>query len=251
MPMNTLDTTAPSLRVSNLSHYYGRVCALDNVGFSLEAGQFLALLGPNGAGKSTLFSLLTRLLQPSSGSIELFGYPLRQSPGQALRRMGVVFQQSTLDLDLTVAQNLSYHGAIQGMGRREVRQRMAVELERLELAHRANDKVRELNGGHRRRVEIARALLHSPRLLLLDEATSGLDLETRRSLFSHIQTLCRDDGIAVLWTTHLIEELGDDDDTLVLNRGSIIARGSIRQLLAQHKAPDFSTLLLQLTGEQA
>ncbi len=111
------------------------------------------------------------------------------TPSPPRLRMGVVFQQSTLDLDLTVAQNLSYHGAIQGLGRREVKQRMAVELERFDLAHRANDKVRELNGGHRRRVEIARALLHSPRLLLLDEATSGLDLETRRSLFSHIQTL--------------------------------------------------------------
>lgn len=249
--MTTPNDTSPSLRVSNLCHHYGQVCALDDVSFTLEAGHFLALLGPNGAGKSTLFSLLTRLLQPSSGLIELFGHPLHQSPGQALRQLGVVFQQSTLDLDLTVAQNLSYHGAIQGLGRREVKQRMAVELERLDLAHRAGDKVRELNGGHRRRVEIARALLHSPRLLLLDEATSGLDLETRRSLFSHIQTLCRDEGLAVLWTTHLIEELSGDDNTLVLNRGSIIARGSIEQLLAQHKATDFSTLLLQLTGDHA
>lgn len=249
--MKAPSDTAAAIEVENLSHYYGDTCALDDLSFRLDTGCFLALLGPNGAGKSTLFSLLTRLLQPSSGSICLAGHALGQSPGKALRHVGVVFQQSTLDLDLSVAQNLAYHGAIQGMARREVKQRMTLELERFDLAHRANDKVRTLNGGHRRRVEIARALLHRPKLLLLDEATAGLDLETRDKLYRYIRRLCRDEGIAVLWTTHLIEELGDEDDTLLLHQGRSIARGTIRELKEQHNATDFSSLLLQLTGAPA
>ena len=184
--------TAPTpIVIENLRHQYGAKVALDDVGFELQQGAFLALLGPNGAGKTTLFSLLTRLLVPRSGRIELFGENLARAPRQALRQVGVVFQQPTLDLDLTVAQNLAYHGALQGMSRREVRERMAEELGRFDLQSRANDRVRTLNGGHRRRVEIARALLHRPRLLLLDEASAGLDVETRTSLYRHVRQRSR------------------------------------------------------------
>ncbi|MBQ0713222.1 MAG: ATP-binding cassette domain-containing protein [Porticoccus sp.] len=242
--------TELAVNVQNTSYYYGRDCALNNINFTLKSGQFLALLGANGAGKTTLFSLLTRLLQSPSGSIELFGHHLQASPGKALQQMGIVFQQSTLDLDLTVAQNLAYHGALHGLSSRKTKQRMAVELQRFDLSNRAGDKVRELNGGHRRRLEIARALLHSPRLLLLDEATVGLDIETRQNINKHIRQLCIDENIAVLWTTHLIEELGPGDDILILNQGDIIARGSGQQLMEQHHVPDMTTLVIQLTGLQ-
>lgn len=243
--------TSPTVRVTDLGYDYGRGPALAEVSFELHAGDFLALLGPNGAGKSTLFALLTRLLRPATGAIELFGHSLQHSPGHALGQMGVVFQQPTLDLDLSVAQNLSYHGAIQGLGRRQVKARMDEELERFDLSHRANDKVRALNGGHRRRVEIARALLHQPRLLLLDEATAGLDLPTRSSLYQHVRGLCRERGMAVLWTTHLVEELQAEDDTLILHRGKPVARGPIGELQRQHGAADFTELLLTLAGSNA
>lgn len=232
-----------AIKLEQVSYYYGDHCALDSVSFELQYGQFIALLGANGAGKTTIFSLLTRLLQPASGSISLCGHALQKASGKALQQLGVVFQQSTLDLDLTVMQNLAYHGALHGMSSHAVRQRAAIELARFDLAARANDKVRALNGGHRRRLEIARALLHQPKLLLLDEATVGLDMATRQSLYQHVRELCNSDNIAVLWTTHLIEELQPADELLILNRGHIVARGAADQLLSQHQSTDMASLL--------
>jgi ABC-2 type transport system ATP-binding protein len=237
--------------VRGLNHHYGSRAALSDVSFELAAGAFLALLGPNGAGKTTLFSLLTRLLAAPAGTIELFGHDLRREAQRAMRTLGVVFQQPTLDLDLSVAQNLSYHGALQGMPPAEVRRRSVEELERFQLADRRNDRVRDLNGGHRRRVEIARALLHQPRLLLLDEASAGLDLETRRALYAHVRGLCRERGTAVLWTTHLVEELDASDETLVLHRGELVARGSLETLRAQQGGVSAEDAILALTRRSA
>ena len=241
----------PAIRVHGLSHYYGDKAALADIGFTLDAGAFLALLGPNGAGKTTLFSLLTRLLSAPADTIELFGHDLRREPQAGMRTLGVVFQQPTLDLDLTVAQNLAYHGALQGMAPRLVRERAEEELARFSLADRRNDRVRELNGGHRRRVEIARALLHRPRLLLLDEASAGLDLETRQALYRHVRGLCDERGTAVLWTTHLVEELARDDDTMILHRGRVVARGSLSELVAARGVASANDMLLDLTGSAA
>jgi len=255
LPPDSTDSAAaevaPAICVRGLSHRYGPKVALDDVSFELPAGGFTALLGPNGAGKTTLFSLLTRLLRAPAGSIRLFDHDLASEPGRAMQTLGVVFQQSTLDLDLSVAQNLAYHGALQGMTPREVRGRTRDELARFGLDDRADDRVRDLNGGHRRRVEIARALLHRPRLLLLDEASAGLDLETRSSLYAHVRDLCRTRGTAVLWTTHLVEELSSADETLVLHRGSIIARGTLDALMADRGSASANDLLLDLTRSPA
>ena len=149
--------------------------------------------------------------------------------------MGVVFQQPTLDLDLTVAQNLRYFAGLHGSAR-DAERRIAVELERLDLSERRGDKVRRLSG-YRRRVEVARALLHRPALLLLDEPTVGLDVPTRRSLVEHVHALARDDGIAVLWATHLIDEIAPDDEVIVLHRGRIRAAGSVGDVNAAAAAP--------------
>lgn len=248
----TLETSAEAaIRVDSLTHRYGAKVALDDVSFELPSGAFVALLGPNGAGKTTLFSLLTRLLAVTPGSIELFGHDLRRAPAAGLKALGVVFQQPTLDLDLSVAQNLAYHGALQGMAPGIVKTRMMEELERFQLQDRIDDRVRDLNGGHRRRVEIARALLHRPRLLLLDEASAGLDLETRQALYTHVRGLCEERGTAVLWTTHLVEELSTGDETLILHRGEIVARGTINSLMAQHDCESANELLLSLTRSAA
>jgi ABC-2 type transport system ATP-binding protein len=235
-----------AIHVSDLSHSYGRTRALDSVGFELASGAFLALLGPNGAGKTTIFSLLTRLLAAPPGTIRLFGHDLHREARAAMSTLGVVFQQPTLDLDLTVAQNLAYHGALQGMPPQDVRRRSVEELERFALADRRDDRVRDLNGGHRRRVEIARALLHQPRLLLLDEASAGLDLETRRALYQHVRGLCAERGTAVLWTTHLVEELGEDDEALLLHRGRIVAHGSLREMRAAQGGVSAEDAILEL-----
>lgn len=249
--MSSTPDGTPAIRVRDLHHHYGSKAALRGISFELPAGAFLALLGPNGAGKTTLFSLLTRLLPAPEGSIELLGHDLRSAPGEGLRALGVVFQQPTLDLDLTVAQNLAYHGALQGMAPAMVRERMREELARFQLQDRADDRVRSLNGGHRRRVEIARALLHQPSVLLLDEASAGLDHETRRALYRHVRSLCRDRGTAVLWTTHLVEELDNDDETLVLHQGAIVARGSLAALKQAQGSASAGDMLLALTGTAA
>lgn len=222
-----------ALQVHGLSFAYGPRRALDEIAFAVPAGRFAALLGPNGAGKSTLIALLTRLYDLQQGDIEVGGCGLRRQPRLALRQMGVVFQQSTLDLDLSVEQNLRYHAALHGLPRALAASRIDQELARQQLQERRHDKVRTLNGGHRRRVEIARALLHRPRLLLLDEASVGLDPAARQALNAHVRQLCRDEGLAVLWTTHLLDEVRSDDQLLVLDRGRLVAQGDAAAVSAE------------------
>lgn len=243
--------THSALSIKNLSYYYGERCALNELSVDIAEGVFFGLLGPNGAGKTTLMSLLTRLLKPASGEITVFNYALNKQPNQAMRNIGVVFQQSTLDFDLSVAQNLAYHGALHGIAPKEVRIRIHQELTRFDLADRQHERVRNLNGGHRRRVELARALLHRPKLLLLDEASAGLDIDTRASLNRHLRHLCRDEGIAALWTTHLIEEIHEDDQLLILNGGHSLAQGQVQTLLSEHDAKNLPALFSQLTRPAA
>jgi len=215
----------PALEVTDLSFRYGKKEALQSVSFRIMPGEFCALLGPNGAGKSTLFALLTRLFVARQGRIAVMGEDLQNNPRAALARMGVVFQQMTLDLDLSVARNLAYFGALHGLSGRETALRAGAVLERLDMAERAREKARNLNGGHRRRLEIARALMHRPRLLLLDEPTVGLDARSRAAITAHVHALARDDGIAVLWATHLVDEVAPEDTALILHQGEILQTG--------------------------
>ena len=198
---------AKALLVENLSFAYGAKKALDQVSFSVSPGECTILLGPNGAGKSTLFSLITRLYDAREGRIALCGFDIKRQSLQALARLGVVFQQTTLDPDLSVTQNLRYHAALHGIGRKAADLRIQEELERLAMFERRGEKVRQLNGGHKRRVEIARALLHKPSLLLLDEPTVGLDMPSRQVIVDHVHALAKEQGLAVLWATHLIDEI--------------------------------------------
>jgi ABC-2 type transport system ATP-binding protein len=247
--MTHLPTRTPALAINGVSYAFGDRKALDEVSFTVEPGRFTALLGPNGAGKSTLFALATRLLNIPQGTIEVFGTDLGRTPGAALRRMGIVFQQPTLDLDLTVAQNLRYFASLHGIPRREADRRMEAELTRLDMAERAGEKVRALNGGHRRRAEIARALLHRPALLLLDEPTVGLDLPTRKRLIDHVHALCRDDGMAALWATHLIDEIDPaTDNVIILHRGRVQAAGAVADVLAAGGTSNLGGAVTVLTG---
>ncbi|ROQ45138.1 ABC-2 type transport system ATP-binding protein [Marinobacter sp. 3-2] len=237
-----------TIEASNLSFRYGDKPVLREVSFVLTSGRFHALLGPNGAGKSTLFGLLTRLLALQQGDIRLGGQSLKKQPAEAMRKIGVVFQQNALDLDLTVRQNLQYHAALHGLSRKEARTRGDRELERFNLLDRANDAVRQLNGGHRRRVEIARALLHEPSLLLLDEPTVGLDVASRKALNEHVRTLCEEDGLTVLWATHLIEEVRTDDRVLILHQGQLLADGNGQAICEAEGTRDLAETFHSLTG---
>ena len=238
----------PILDVRDLNFVYGKRQALHKVNFVLNRGEFHALLGPNGAGKSTLFSLISRLFALQDGEILLNGNNLRQSPAQALRQIGMVFQQSTLDLDLSVAQNLHYHAALQGIPTQLRQQRIELELQRLEMADRIDTRVRQLNGGHRRRVEIARALIHQPSLLLLDEATVGLDTRSRREINRHVRRLCAERGVTVLWATHLIEEIEAEDTVTLLHQGKVLATASSAQIIRDSGEPDLVQAFESLTA---
>lgn len=218
------------LSIEAVSHRYGARQALSEVSFSVPAGDFCVLLGPNGAGKSTLFGLLTRLLKLQRGAIRWHDTALST---RMLAEVGVVFQALTLDLDLTVQQNLDYFGALFGLPARLRRARIHEELERLGMAERAGEKVRALNGGHRRRVEIARALLHNPSLLLLDEPTVGLDAPARRSLVDYVHRLSRERGLTVLWATHLFDEVEVGQDRIaLLSQGKLSACDRAEKLLS-------------------
>lgn len=225
------------LRVQNVTYRYGAKTALDDVSFALAPGRFCALLGPNGAGKSTLFSLLTRLLVTRQGTIHVAGHDIARHPRAALGKIGVVFQQQTLDLDMSVAQNLRYFAALQGLSGRAAQRSIAAALDRLAMRERAGEKARSLNGGHRRRMEIARALIHDPQVLLLDEPTVGLDTSSRQAITDHVHHLAGE-GLTVLWATHLVDEIRPDDDVVVLHKGRVLTHDSAAAIAGQGSLVD-------------
>ena len=236
-----------ALEINGVSFAYGRKKALDEVSFTVDSGECSMFLGPNGAGKSTLFSLITRLYDTRHGSIRLCGFDIKKESRKALAQLGVVFQQTTLDLDLTVMQNLRYHTALHGIARKLANQRIQEELERLNMFERRKEKVRQLNGGHKRRVEIARALLHQPKLLLLDEPTVGLDVPSRQGIVEHVHSLASDKGLAVLWATHLIDEIYPQDHLIVIHQGQVKAKGPVDKVLQETGAENINAAFSLLT----
>jgi ABC-2 type transport system ATP-binding protein len=240
-----------ALELRGVSFSYTKRQVLDDIHFVLEPGQFCVLLGINGAGKTTLFSLVTRLFVSRSGSIEIYGYDLRDETRKALAQLGVVFQQPTLDLDLTLMQNLRYHCALQGLRTGELKRHMQAALEEIGLADRANDRVRQLSGGQRRRVELARALLHRPRLLLADEPTVGLDIHSRQAILQQVRNRCREQGIGVLWATHLVDEVELEDRLVVLHGGRVLAQGSAMQIMRETDTDSVKQAFNKLTQSEA
>jgi ABC-2 type transport system ATP-binding protein len=244
-------TSAPAFAVEGLGHRFGQRRVLNGVSFAIEPGEFTVLLGLNGAGKTTLFSLATRLYAQAEGAIRIFGMDIRNRALDCLRLLGVVFQQPTLDLDLSLEQNLYYHCALHGLSHREAAGRIAGEVERVGLTEQRREKCRRLSGGQRRRVEIARALLHRPRLLLLDEPTVGLDIASRQFLLDHVRQLCREEGLAALWATHLIDEVGEGARVVVLHRGEVRAVGDAARLIGETGAPSMRAAFEALVAEGA
>ena len=246
MPANNAQGAA-ALDVAAVSHSYGRKRALNNVSFTIAPGSFTVLLGLNGAGKTTLFSLISHLYDTRQGTIRIFGHDIVRAPGEALRRLGIVFQARTLDLDLTVRQNLSYHAALHGIAQREAKQRIAAVLDEVEMGGRLDDKAHSLSGGQMRRVEIARALLHEPPLLLLDEATVGLDVQSRAGILANIRRLVATRGISVFWATHLIDEIEPSDDVVVLSQGTLVAKGIVSNVVDETGTKDIGQAFARLS----
>ena len=238
-----------ALEVDGVSHSFGLRIALDDVSLSVPERKICGLLGLNGAGKTTLFSLITRLYDNATGSIKVCDFDVRRAPTQALQRLGVVFQNRALDPALSVMQNMIYNAALHGLPRRLARERAVAALERVRMADRAGDKVSRLSGGQQRRVEIARALLHEPRLLLLDEPTVGLDVEARQDIVNHVRQLVCEDGLAVLWATHLINEIDQGDTAVVLHEGKVLASGPVRQIVKSARAKNLPDAFNSLTAD--
>lgn len=215
--------TTAALETSRLVHRYGERTALAGLDLEVFAGEIFALLGPNGGGKTTLFRLLSTLIPIQSGSARVLGYDVATQTADVRRRIGVVFQAPSLDKKLTVAENLHHQGHLYGMSGGALRRRADEMLSRLGLAERRRDLVESLSGGLRRRVELAKGLLHHPRLLLLDEPSTGLDPGARSDLWDYLQQIRRDDGVTVVMTTHLLEEADKADRLAILNAGSLVA----------------------------
>ena len=241
-------THTPALEVDRISHRYGARIALNNVSLTVRQSSFTVLLGLNGAGKSTLFSLITRLYAIRSGQIRIFGHDITGEPGAALSMLGVVFQSRALDIDISVRQNLMYHAALHGIARKRADELIAQVLDRVAMTERSRDRVGNLSIGQMRRVEIARALLHQPRLLLLDEPTVGLDIKARADILAHVRRLSIDQGIGVLWATHLIDEAGASDDVVVLHKGSVLADGALGDVVGKSGAADLGDAFNRLTA---
>ena len=236
------------LRTTGLTKRYGTRTALQALSLHLAAGQFVALLGPNGAGKSTLFQVLTGLFAADEGDVEVAGISLRQHAARALRHIGVVFQQQALDLDLSVRRNLRFQADLQGLPRALADERIAAGAEQFGLGADLDRAARELSGGNRRKVELVRALLHSPGLLLMDEATVGLDPKSRRDLLAGLYGEVRRRGLTVLWATHWVEEAQAADRVLVLHKGALLADGSPQAVAQALGGPTLEEAFVQATA---
>jgi ABC-2 type transport system ATP-binding protein len=223
----------PAVRVRDLTYAYRKRTALSDLSFAVAAGEIFGFLGPNGGGKSTLFRILATLTPPQNGEVEILGEALPERAATVRRRIGVVFQSPSLDLQLRVDENLRHHGNLYGLRGAELRRRIDQQLERFDLTSRRRDKATELSGGLRRRVELAKALLPEPELLLLDEPSTGLDPGARRELWDTLESLRDQERVTVLLTTHFMEE-GDRCDRLaLLDRGHLVAEGTPENLKSE------------------
>jgi ABC-2 type transport system ATP-binding protein len=240
--------TAPFLSLTEVSKSYGNKQALRGVTLQVNAGEVVGLLGPNGAGKSTLFQICAGLFAADSGSVALFGQDYRDVPSAILRRIGVVFQSRSLDADISVRANLRFLGGLFGLWGAELRNRIASVAETLEITDLLALPVRELSGGNQRRVEIARALLSRPDLLLLDEPSTGLDPASRQRLVATVRDLARTEGKAILWSTHIAEEVENAARIVLLVDGRVVEDAPPAALRQQTGGKTLTDAYIALTG---
>lgn len=239
---------APVLEITNLRKSYGKVEAVRGVSLRLAPGEIVGLLGPNGAGKSTLFQIAAGLFVPDGGEVKLFGLDYRRNSSEILRRLGVVFQSRSVDLDMTVFANLAFHGNLFGLSGKLLRERIAEATALLEIENLVKKTVRTLSGGNQRRVEIARALLNQPDLLLMDEPTVGLDPVMRQLVVGHMQKVRESRGTSILWSTHLVEEVAHADRITVMRAGLVVAEDTPTGLCDATGAADLTGAYIALTG---
>lgn len=238
----------PVIDFASVGKFYGTTRALDGVSFSMREGEIVGLLGPNGAGKSTLFQIASGLFAPDAGSVAVFGQDYRTTSTDILRRLGVVFQSRSLDLDMTTRANLRFHGQLFGLSGRKLATRIDEVARLLDVADLLDRLVRTLSGGNQRRVEIARALLNEPQLLLMDEPSVGLDTTARLALVDHVRRIRDAHGTSILWATHLVDEVDKADRIVLLDKGRISHQGTPTEIRAAAGAGTLSDAYVALTG---
>lgn len=224
---------AAAIVVENLRHSYGERTALNGVSFDVREGEIFALLGPNGSGKTTLFRILSTLMLPSGGTATINGFDAARQPDAVRGSIGVVFQASSADVKLTAAENLWHQGHLYGLRGAALRERIREMLQRVGLADRAKEKVETFSGGMKRRVELAKGLMHRPGVLLLDEPTTGLDPGARRDLWQYLEELRSRENVSVIVTTHLMEEAEHCDRLAILSAGQVVALGTPEALRSE------------------
>ena len=238
------------IEVKNVSKHFGDVKAVDNISFSVEKGKIFAFLGPNGAGKTTTIKMLTTLLDPSSGTIELNGYNVVSKPDATRHSFGIVFQDPSIDTELTAYENMQFHAVLYGIKSSTYGPRIKELLELVELWDRKDDLVKDFSGGMKRRLEIARGLLHHPKVLFLDEPTLGLDPQTRNHIWSYILNLNKKEDLTVFFTTHYMEEADKvADEVSIIDHGKIISHGTPNELKQRTNSKTLEDAFLALTGK--
>jgi len=237
------------IEVHDLVKNYGDFCAVNHISFSVPAGKIFGFLGPNGAGKTTTIKMLTTVLAPTSGTVNVNGHDPSREQKKVRRSFGIVFQDPSLDDELTAQENMDLHGILYGVPSAERAKRISMLLEFVGLQDRRKSLVKTFSGGMKRRLEVARALLHRPQILFLDEPTIGLDPQTRNSIWSHIQRLSADEGVTVFFTTHYMEEADRvADDVAVIDHGKIVAQGAPSELKENTKSATLEDAFIALTG---
>jgi ABC-2 type transport system ATP-binding protein len=239
------------IEVKNLLKQFGDFTAVDHISFEVKKGEIFAFLGPNGAGKSTTIKMLTTLLRPTSGTITLDGHNPAGDPEEVRRSFGIVFQDPSLDDELTAKENMEFHGVLYGVPSKLRKQRIEELMKFVELWDRRDSLVKEFSGGMKRRLEIARGLLHHPKVIFLDEPTLGLDPQTRNHMWTYLQDLNKKEGVTVFFTTHYMEEAARIAQRIaIIDHGKIIAAGSAADLTKQTQTASLEEAFLKLTGSE-
>ncbi|MDD5750454.1 MAG: ATP-binding cassette domain-containing protein [Candidatus Pacebacteria bacterium] len=237
------------IEVENLTKSFGKITAVNNISFEVGKGDIFAFLGPNGAGKSTTIKMLTTLLEPTSGQIKVAGFDVCHDEDDARHSFGIVFQDPSLDEDLTAYENMDLHGVLYGINKKERKERVESLLKFVELWDRHKDLVKHFSGGMKRRLEIARGLLHHPKILFLDEPTIGLDPQTRNHIWSYIKDMNQKEQMTIFFTTHYMEEAQRVAKNIaVIDNGTIVAQGTPEELLSKTNSQSLEDAFLALTG---
>jgi len=239
------------IEVKSLSKSFGEIHAVKDITFSVRTGEVFAFLGPNGAGKSTTIKMLTTLLQPTHGQITLNGYDTVKDSDNVRKSFGIIFQDPSIDEDLTAYENMEFHGVLYHVPREVMKTRIEELMKVTELWERRNDLVKHFSGGMKRRLEIARGLLHHPKVLFLDEPTVGLDPQTRNHIWAHIKELNKKEGITVFFTTHYMDEAERFSSRIaVIDHGKIVAQGTSAELKKKTKTKNLEDAFIKLTGHE-